>query len=119
MSVCVLATVYVPSVPMLVLARFISGLGIGSILASTATLTAGYAPARTKDFWFSFVMSGYPIGAVLSGMVAAWIIPDYGWRAHVQYRGCGYGDVEVSKSGVIRTARLLNRGEVLEPMLTD
>jgi benzoate transport len=81
MGSCVLATVYVQSLPMLVLARFVSGLGIGSMLASTATLTAEYAPARTKDFWVSFVMSGYPIGAVLSGMVAARIIPHYGWRA--------------------------------------
>ncbi len=81
MGTCVLATVYVPSVPMLILARFISGLGIGSMLASTATLTAEYAPARTNGFWVSFVMSGYPIGAVLSGVVAARIIPEFGWRA--------------------------------------
>ena len=81
MGCCVLTTVYVTSVPMLMLVRFISGLGIGSMLASTATLTAEYAPTRTKDFWVSFVMSGYPIGAVLSGMAAARIIPDYGWRA--------------------------------------
>ena len=81
MGSCVLATVYVSSVPMLVVARFVSGLGIGSMLAGTATLTAEYAPVRTKDFWVSFVLSGYPIGAVLSGIVAARIIPDYGWRA--------------------------------------
>lgn len=81
MGSCVLATVYVDSVPGLVLARFVSGLGIGSMLASTATLTAEYAPARTKDFWVSFVMSGYPIGAVLSGMVAARLIPAFGWQA--------------------------------------
>jgi len=81
MGVCILATAYVQSVPMLALARFVSGLGIGSMLASTATLTAEYAPACTKDFWVSFVMSGYPVGAVLSGMVAARIIPEYGWRA--------------------------------------
>lgn len=80
MGSCVLATQYVQSVPMLVFARFVSGLGIGSMLATTATLTAEYAPARTKDFWVSFAMSGYPIGAVLSGMVAARIIPQYGWR---------------------------------------
>lgn len=80
MGCCVLATVYVSSIPMLVVARFVSGLGIGSMLASTATLTAEYAPRKTKDFWVSFVMSGYPIGAVLSGMVAARIIPDHGWR---------------------------------------
>ena len=81
MGGCVLATVYVQSVPMLILARFVSGIGIGSMLASTATLTAEYAPARTKSFWVSFVMAGYPIGAVLSGMVAASIIPAYGWRS--------------------------------------
>lgn len=81
MGVCVLLTVYATSVPVLVLARFVSGLGIGSMLASTATLTAEYAPTRTKDFWVSLVMAGYPIGAVLSGMVAARIIPEYGWRA--------------------------------------
>ncbi|MEZ0538328.1 MFS transporter [Fibrella arboris] len=81
MGSCVLATMYASSVMMLILARFISGLGIGSMLASTATLTAEYAPARTKDFWVSLVMAGYPIGAVLSGMVAARIIPAYGWQA--------------------------------------
>lgn len=81
MGGCVLATVYVQSVPMLAVARFASGLGIGSMLASTATLTAEYAPARTNDFWVSFALSGYPIGAVLSGLVAARIIPDYGWRS--------------------------------------
>ena len=80
MGSCVLATQYVQSVPMLVLARFISGLGIGSMLATTATLTAEYAPARTNGFWVSFAMSGYPLGAVLSGMVAARIIPVYGWQ---------------------------------------
>ena len=48
MGSCVLATQYVQSVPMLVLARFVSGLGIGSMLATTATLTAEYAPARTN-----------------------------------------------------------------------
>jgi hypothetical protein len=40
------------------------------MLASTAALTSEYAPSKTKDFWVSFALSGYPIGAVLSGMVA-------------------------------------------------
>lgn len=81
MGVCVLATVYATSVPGLVLARFVSGLGIGSMLATTATLAAEYTPPRTKDFWVSLVMSGYPIGAVLSGIVAGRVIPEYGWKA--------------------------------------
>lgn len=80
MGVCVLATVFVSSVPGLVLARFVSGLGIGSMLATTATLAAEYTPPRTNDFWVSLAMSGYPIGAVLSGIVAGRIIPEYGWK---------------------------------------
>ena len=67
MGTMVFATYLAQTVEQLLFFRFISGLGIGSMLASTATLTSEYAPEKTKDFWVSFVMSGYPIGAVLSG----------------------------------------------------
>ncbi|MBL7816828.1 MAG: MFS transporter [Saprospiraceae bacterium] len=87
MGSLVFATYLAQSVEMLLFFRFISGLGIGSMLASTATLTSEYAPKRTKDFWVSFVMSGYPIGAVLSGLAAAQIIPAYGWRTMFQVAG--------------------------------
>ncbi len=87
MGSMVFATYLAQSVEMLLFFRFISGLGIGSMLASTATLTSEYAPKKTKDFWISFVMSGYPIGAVLSGLAAAQIIPAYGWRTMFQVAG--------------------------------
>jgi MFS transporter, AAHS family, 4-hydroxybenzoate transporter len=87
MGTTVFSTCFVQSVNQLIFVRFISGLGIGGMLASSATLTSEYAPKKTKDFWVSFVMSGYPIGAVLSGMAAAYIIPTYGWRAMFQTAG--------------------------------
>jgi MFS transporter, AAHS family, 4-hydroxybenzoate transporter len=87
MGATVLCTYLAQSVEQLLFFRFISGLGIGSMLASTATLTSEYAPSKTKDFWVSFVMSGYAIGAVLSGLVAAQVIPAYGWRAMFQVAG--------------------------------
>jgi MFS transporter, AAHS family, 4-hydroxybenzoate transporter len=87
MGTMVFATYFAQSIEQLFYFRFVSGLGIGSMLASTATLTAEYAPKKTKDFWVSFVMSGYPVGAVLSGLVAAQIIPAYGWRAMFQIAG--------------------------------
>lgn len=87
MGTLVFMTYIAQSVEVLMFFRFISGLGIGSMLASTATLTSEYAPVKTKDFWVSFVMSGYPIGAVLSGLAAAQIIPAYGWRAMFQVAG--------------------------------
>ena len=67
--------------------RFISGLGIGAMLASTVTLAAEYAPARQRNFFVSIVLTGYPIGATLSGLVAAQVIPAYGWRTMFQIAG--------------------------------
>jgi benzoate transport len=87
MGIVVFATSFATSVEQLIAYRFISGLGIGGVLPISAALAAEYAPKATKDFWVSFVMSGYPIGAVLSGMVAGNIIPVYGWQTMFQIAG--------------------------------
>ena len=76
-----LLTAFARSEGELIFLRFASGLGIGSMLATVATIAAEYAPNRNRNFIMSFVLSGYPIGAVLSGLAAASIIPEYGWRA--------------------------------------
>jgi len=87
MGVSIYVTSSAGGVSGLILFRFLSGLGIGSMLASTAALTAEYTPNRTKDFWVSLVIAGYPVGAVLSGLVAADLIPQYGWQTLFQLAG--------------------------------
>ncbi len=87
MGSSVFLTNWATSVEMLTFFRIVSGIGIGGMLASTATLTAEYAPKASKDFWVSLVMAGYPIGAVLSGLLAAQIIPSMGWGAIFQLAG--------------------------------
>jgi len=77
----ILLTAFVRSENELILLRFASGLGIGAMLATAATMAAEYSPDRNRNFIVSFVLSGYPLGATLSGFAAAWIIPEYGWRA--------------------------------------
>lgn len=71
----------------LAILRFISGLGIGAMLASTVTLSSEYAPERHKNFVVGVVLAGYPIGATLSGLVAVQIIPQYGWRSMFLFAG--------------------------------
>jgi benzoate transport len=80
MGVCIYLTSYAASITELLIYRFVSGLGIGSMLASTASLASEYTPNKTRDFWVSFVISGYPIGAVIAGLVAAKVIPTEGWQ---------------------------------------
>lgn len=87
MGVCIYLTSYAASITELLIYRFVSGLGIGSMLASTASLTSEYTPNKTRDFWVSFVVSGYPIGAVIAGLVAAKVIPTEGWQQMFRIAG--------------------------------
>jgi benzoate transport len=77
----VLVTSFVNSIGALVLMRFISGMGIGAMLASVATMAAEFAPDRRRNLILGSVLAGYPIGATLFGLFAADIIPAHGWRA--------------------------------------
>jgi len=81
MGIGVSLTAFVQSISQLITLRFFTGLGIGAMLASTVTLSSEYAPDHQKNFVVGIVLAGYPIGATLSGLVAAQIIPEYGWRA--------------------------------------
>lgn len=87
MGTSMLLTAWTTTVPQLITLRFLSGIGIGSMLASTAALTAEYTPNKTRDFWVSFVISGYPVGAILSGMVAASVVPSSGWETMFKLAG--------------------------------
>lgn len=77
----VFLTAYAQSTTQLILVRAYSGLGIGAMLATVATMAAEFAPERNKNFIVSVSISGYPVGATLAGLVAAQIIPELGWRA--------------------------------------
>jgi MFS family permease len=80
MGSCIYLTSYATDINVLMIYRFISGLGIGTMMASTAAITAEYAPDRTRDFWVSTVVAGYPVGAVLTGISSAKIIAESGWE---------------------------------------
>jgi len=80
MGVTSLLTSLVDSMAMLIAARIITGLGLGCLLACINVLAAEYASSKTRNFWVSFVGSGYPAGAMLSGLFADFVIVQYGWR---------------------------------------
>ena len=73
-------TSWADSLSVLLVFRFISGLGVGVMMACTAVIAAEYSPAKTRDFWVSLVVAGYPTGAVLTGILSAAIIQEHGWQ---------------------------------------
>ncbi|MBT5204552.1 MAG: MFS transporter [Gammaproteobacteria bacterium] len=76
----VVLTSLVDSLTWLIVLRFISGLGAGAMLASVATLASEYSPERFRALSVTAVTAGYPLGAMMTGMVASSIVPEFGWR---------------------------------------
>jgi MFS transporter, AAHS family, 4-hydroxybenzoate transporter len=65
----------------LLLYRFLTGLGVGGAIPSVTTLTAEYAPARLRVRMIAVMSIGIPLGGVLSGLLAARMIPVWGWES--------------------------------------
>ena len=70
-----------------IILRFISGLGAGAMLASQAALASEYSPDRYKAAAVAAVTSGYPMGAMMTSVIAGFIMPDYGWRGMFWFGG--------------------------------
>ena len=69
------------SVLELIAARALTGLGIGGMLASLTSMVAEYSPDRQRNLTIGLLQAGYPVGGTLGGLIAAWLLPDFGWRA--------------------------------------
>lgn len=61
--------------------RFITGLGIGVLLAAINAIAAEYANDRQRTFAVSVMAIGYPIGGVIGGAVAAQLLHTHGWQS--------------------------------------
>jgi MFS family permease len=62
--------------------RFITGLGIGGMLAATNAVTAESSSRANRGLAMSLYVIGYPVGGVVGGFAAqSWLLVDYDWRA--------------------------------------
>lgn len=76
-----MASAQASSIAQLVGFRFVTGIGIGAMLASVTALASEYAPPGHRSSAVTFVTAGYPAGATLAGLVGGWAIPQFGWAA--------------------------------------
>jgi AAHS family 4-hydroxybenzoate transporter-like MFS transporter len=65
----------------LILVRFLTGVGVGSVVPNTATLVSEYAPPRMRSLSVAFIICGVSSSSACAGFLAAWIIPAFGWRS--------------------------------------
>ncbi|MGQ7932280.1 MFS transporter [Paraburkholderia sp. D1E] len=78
-SVASLLTPLCNSLPSLTAIRFITGLGLGGALPCFVSLTSEYAPRRLRSTLVTTMFCGFPLGAVIGGLVSAHLIPAFGW----------------------------------------
>ncbi len=80
-ALCMLATPLVSSVRELVAIRFVTGLGLGGIMANAMALAGEYSPKRKRVSLMMWVSCGFTAGAMLGGIVSASLIPRFGWTS--------------------------------------
>lgn len=61
--------------------RVLTGLGIGGMLACANATAAEFANDRRRHLCVSWVAIGYPLGAVVSGTIAAVLLNYFEWRS--------------------------------------
>src|SRR3981081_3750755 len=74
-------TPFTSSLPGLAIVRLVTGFGLGRALPSLISLTAEYAPAKLRGTLVALMFCGFPLGAVIGGIVSAGIIPAIGWAS--------------------------------------
>ena len=82
-----LLTARVHTVPALLGARFVAGVGLGSIIPNATALMGEYSPRRLRVTLMAIVGVGFTAGAALGGFIAAWLIPTFGWPSVFYFGG--------------------------------
>ncbi|MGO9047104.1 MAG: MFS transporter [Xanthobacteraceae bacterium] len=76
-----ICTALAPSFSVLLVFRFLAGLGLGGAMPSFISLTSEYCPRRLRAVIVALLWAGFPLGGFVGGLLASWIIPAYGWHS--------------------------------------
>jgi len=64
----------------LMVLRFFAGLGLGSLVPMAVVIASEFAPRHTRARLVTLASCGYAIGAASGGLIAAQVVPVYGWQ---------------------------------------
>jgi MFS transporter, AAHS family, 4-hydroxybenzoate transporter len=76
-----LVTAFVQDVNTLLAIRFLTGLGLGGAMPNAIALTSEFNPRRRRATMVMIMFCGFSVGAALGGLLAAALIPQFGWRS--------------------------------------
>ncbi|MGH9442687.1 MAG: MFS transporter [Thermoanaerobaculia bacterium] len=76
-----LASGLAATLPVLLICRVITGLGVGGEWATGQTYIGETFPARVRGRYGAYVQTGAPVGVALASAVGGFLAPAIGWRA--------------------------------------
>jgi AAHS family 4-hydroxybenzoate transporter-like MFS transporter len=76
-----LITAFVQDVNTLLAIRFLTGLGLGGAMPNAIAMTSEFNPRRRRATMVMIMFCGFSVGAALGGLLAAALIPHFGWRS--------------------------------------
>jgi AAHS family 4-hydroxybenzoate transporter-like MFS transporter len=76
-----LITIFAQDVYWLIAIRFLTGLGLGGAMPNAVALTSEFSPFRRRATMVMAMFCGFSVGAALGGLLAAALIPMFGWRS--------------------------------------
>jgi MFS transporter, AAHS family, 4-hydroxybenzoate transporter len=76
-----LLTVFAQDVYWLIALRFLTGLGIGGAMPNVVALIGEFSPHRRRATAVMLSLVGFSAGSVFGGLLAAALLPDFGWRS--------------------------------------
>jgi AAHS family 4-hydroxybenzoate transporter-like MFS transporter len=76
-----LVTALVQDVNTLLAIRFLTGLGLGGAMPNTIAMTSEFNPRHRRATMVMIMFCGFSVGAALGGLLAAAMIPHFGWRS--------------------------------------
>lgn len=75
------ATVLADNWIVLLLLRFLTGVGLGGATPNIIALTAEVAPPRARSTMITTMFAGFPLGAAIGGYISSHLIPAFGWES--------------------------------------
>lgn len=79
-SIGMALTAFAQSIFMFGLLRFLTGLGVGMIVATGGAVIAEFAPRNRRNLFNAIVYSGVPAGGVMASVLALLLEDTIGWR---------------------------------------
>jgi AAHS family 4-hydroxybenzoate transporter-like MFS transporter len=80
-GVACLGSAFSASLEQLTILRFVTGLGLGAAMPNAVTMMSEYCPDNRRATLTNLMFCGFPLGAAFGGFLAAWMIPQFGWRS--------------------------------------